>query len=509
MDAVEAEAGNSLVTNDNDAIPGSVVWTAYVRDANGNIKPAGFSTPEAIFLIVCRTADHLFKSCQNLVPGPDYIARQLYLDELAQVAVEMNATLLCWSEGDLEVVLPLKLLTLMERGGLIPDDQGVAILYEGAALALTNQDCSKPPLTGGVQVWLRSHAVPTLHQSSTAPEKLWIYDDRLDWTDEALPPLPMAALPLSSLCENGKALFSRVNASTPIINEAPVVSSPVSNSLVPSELLANFNRLHQQVDTRLIPPLDQIRLEITEEPPSNKGDPLRQVKIRFPAEYGQLGAMAGRSFQLSELQRDPELPADIGSHPMPGILRSRLVRHLSWTLFHHSSYLEILDASTLLLMPAFLPQSPANSDEVFRQDSADTRYPCLARAMIADREVAVLVLGQQRSNLVCQPIVPLEIPAAEVPSLIPRYQDLVHPKGQVAIFNNHRSVLLPASMVDFPSDWYSDSRLHWVHMIKLFREAFLFEQEQEHQPGTDYTMSLPGTLTVIALVLVVVLLIIL
>ena len=77
MDAVEAEAGNSLVTNDNDAIPGSVVWTAYVRDANGNIKPAGFSTPEAIFLIVCRTADHLFKSCQNLVPGPDYIARQL------------------------------------------------------------------------------------------------------------------------------------------------------------------------------------------------------------------------------------------------------------------------------------------------------------------------------------------------------------------------------------------------------------------------------------------------
>lgn len=40
MDAVEAEAGNSLVTNDNDAIPGSVVWTAYVRDANGNIKPA-------------------------------------------------------------------------------------------------------------------------------------------------------------------------------------------------------------------------------------------------------------------------------------------------------------------------------------------------------------------------------------------------------------------------------------------------------------------------------------
>ena len=37
----------------------------------------------------------------------------------------------------------------------------------------------------------------------------------------------------------------------------------------------------------------------------------------------------------------------------------------------------------------------------------------------------------------------------------------------------------------------------------------LFEQEQEHQPGTDYTMSLPGILTVIALVLVVVLLIIL
>src|SRR5690606_41549456 len=111
-------------------------------------------------LTAWRASDLWLSSCQILVPVLDYIALQIYLDELAQVAVEMNATLLSWSEGDLEVVLPLKLLTLMERGGVIPDDQGVAILYEGAALALTNQDCKQPPQIGVMQVGLRSYAGP-------------------------------------------------------------------------------------------------------------------------------------------------------------------------------------------------------------------------------------------------------------------------------------------------------------------------------------------------------------
>src|SRR5690606_28025459 len=258
--------------------------------------------------------------------------------------------------------------------------------------------------------------------------------------------------------------------------------------LIPASLLGYFNRLYAEVE-QLIPPADQLQLKLTNATEAGETDTRLAdcllLDIVWPAGEGHLNYITRDWYLPSELQRDPELPSETGTYPMPQALRERLVRHVSWALLHHSQRFEACHGRLMHSLPGCSRLNLSNSDDLYDPDNPDNRFPTRARANIAGRELAMLIHRQIRSTFVCQPLEEMELPASEGPPQIPRWQDLVCPEEQTILLWQYNLVLLPATMVDFPPRWYQGVRLQERYLVYLLRRGML-EREADGELFRSY-----------------------
>ena len=452
----------------------TLLWTVAQRDGEGTLLPTVFASPSGSQVLAGHDPVYLRKSAQQLVPDVEFETMQMSLEDLTQIVAYGHGQLL-WVDGELEILLPAELCYLLRNSGLLPGPHGSPTIYSGEVVPLADEAGDLSQLTGGLQRWDCPHGTLAPPDNSDLPSRspaIWVYDDELDWSPVVLPD---GARPRSELCPNGQQLFTRVlvDANPPVSAQADTY---IRSPLIPASLLGYFNRLYAEVE-QLIPPADQLQLKLTSATEAGETDTRLAdcllLDIVWPAGEGHLNYITRDWYLPSELQRDPELPSETGTYPMPQALRERLVRHVSWALLHHSQRFEACHGRLMHSLPGFSRLNLSNSDDVFYPDNHDNRFPFLARANIAGRELAVLIHGQIRSNFVCQPLEEMELPASEVPPQIPRWQDLVCPEEQTILLWQYNLVLLPATMVDFPPRWYQGVRLHEQYLVYLLRKEML------------------------------------
>lgn len=465
----------------------TLLWTAAQRDGEGALIPTVFASPSGSLVLAGHDPGCLRKRAQQLNPDVELETMQASLEDLAQIVAYVHGQLL-WVDGELRILLPAELCYLLRNSGLLSDPHGSPAIYSGEVVPLADEAGDRSQLTGRLQRWdCPQDTLVTAENSdlSSRSPVIWVYDDELDWSPIALPD---GARPRSELCTNGQQLFTRilVDAKPPASAQAgPYIRSP----LVPASLLGYFNRLYAEVE-QLIPPADQLQLKLTTATEAGETDTRLAdcllLDIVWPAGEGHLNCITSAWYLPSELQRCHELPSETGTHPMPQALRGRLVRHVSWALFHQSQRFEACHSKLMHSLPGFNRLKLSNSDDVFYPDSHDNRFPFLARANIASRELAVLIHGRIRSNFVCQPLDEMELPASEVPPQIPRWQDLVCPEEQTILLWQYDLVLLPATMVDFPPRWYQGVRLQERYLVYLLRREML-EREADDELIRKYS----------------------
>lgn len=459
----------------------SLFHTAFVHVDTGKELPVLVKANDTFNYVVSANIDDLMAiigSSEMLKEGELEI-KTLTLAEIARQAKHLNCEVR-WIQGPSSLQFGGCLLDVLGLTGIVHNLKGKEVIYQAEVFQF---DTNAAPFTlpvGAVQRWWtpNSYSTEVLTETDAAKESafemLYVYDDQLDWSDPHLPQLPKDAVALSQLAQSAQAFFNQLKASSSVPQEvipeqatAPEGSSRQS-SLIPTELLDGYWRLRKHISEYIVPQTKEIKLVIAEDDETEELEDKTEywvIRFEYPKEYFQASHVGMTWVTPAELRNSHGLPTELGTYPINDALREHLVNHIAWKYFHHGRHFinDAIGHKNCLTSALFA--RPDNGDQLFKVDFLDSRFPCMARWQCGEHEIPVLLLGQVRSNYLCQPLVDMTFPDHELPAVIPRRDELIY-DGVCELYGWSNALLLPSSMIDFPEPWYRGARISDQQMIR-------------------------------------------
>lgn len=445
-------------------------YALFTRDDQGWESAACVPFGRELAILVTLEKDEADGLIESLVStdSAQLFVKSLPLWELARFAHSQNSTL-AWAKEDL--VFDQQALELLGYKALITKADGAETLVTIQVVRLEGGD-EKSLVAGDLQWWSPG--------PGTEPaERVLVYDDSRYQQDDAWAPvLPDNSQPVSSLSEEELTVFERwakpclpldFGTSDEVGAGAELEISP--NEWLPEGCLDGPGKLYSLLDRVIFPEKRNFKLEVepqtlVQDDEAGDSSPLHFLKMRFlylsqASEGGRITPLcvATASFTQNELAALPfPLPTAPGMHPVPDYLLGLLKRQLAWGLFATSRRVDggspLLDGLTRNLLVA----PPDNADELFVCDPDDKRFPFLAAFECKETLVPVMVLGKQDDNLVCNPLLDLDVPEAQVPEGLPLREDLIL-DGTMSLWALSGSILIPEKLIRCPEGWYKGVRV--------------------------------------------------
>ena len=439
---------------------GRTLWALFGQDEQGVERPISVLFGEQLVMLVTLAEDTTRELIAELDSGPGvrHVVKSAPLSELARLAYSDGATLAMIGES---ILFQSSSLLLLGFTALLESDSGEPIYCRVTTFPLEGNVASDMA-PGCVQRW----SFLSGRQAKKTPRI--IFDDSLDWQHNPyLMRLPSDAVPASSLSGQERAVFDK--RARPTLAEVPVLPDKqgddgtglLASQALPASYLHGPQRIHALLEEFLFPVAKRLKLHV---------QPSGESSLQFDIQYLDEGYTSkGASITPISLHKEIlgvqefdnlscPLPTAPGLHPLPAPLKGLLKRYLAWGIFSGARH---VDRGFNLLggqLRNLLAASPYNSDQRFYAEPEDQRFPYLARFRLADREIPVLVLGQQGDDYVCNPMEFAEIDGSLVPDDIPARDDLIA-SGTMNLWDLSGSVVLPSQYLDCPAPWYEGVRL--------------------------------------------------
>lgn len=419
-------------------------------------------------------AEGLIESLVISDTGREISIKSVPLWELAQFAYSQHM-ILAWAKEDL--VFTRETLELVGYKAFVCDGAGAETPVKVQVVPLESGEESLL-VTGDLQWWTRE-------SGNESTERVLIYNDSLAWEDSSvLPALPNAVRPLSSLSAEERLVYDRwARPSLPLdLGDVETIDADASVHLLPSEWLGEDclegpRKICHLMEQLLFQNEKNFKLEVKREKLPSDDQPNAESSVEVitltflyldqnsPDDRITPLSIARETLALNELHALPfRLPTAPGMHPMPENLLGLLKRRLAWGLYSASRQLDggmlLLDGLLRSLLVAF----PDNADERFICDPDDKTFPFLAAFQCDNKRVPVMVIGHQGGNLVCNPLVDLDIPEAQVPEVLPLRDDLIV-DGIMTLWALSGSVLIPQKLIECPQGWYKGVRVSAKHVV--------------------------------------------
>lgn len=475
------------------------LYMAFVRNVKGHEEPALIQIESSSRYFIATQKERLYTLLEGaqLPEGSEVVLRSLPLNEVARNAhlYRRGIQILDHDHGQ---YIDGSTTLLLGMSAEIELPEGKFFVYQ-AELFFFEPLTDAPTLPdGAVQYWY--DATPE-HQHDAEPGRstsIYVFDDRLDWSDPLFPELPDGARPLSTLSASAKTFFERTRL--PLLkgaNEEPAKAiepeRPYHNRFIEREALPSFDRLRAMVDREIVPPNHDVTLQIVkeatqEEEPSNASEYWR-LTISFTTPLGFKALFELEQVEASLCQGNPYLPDTTGHHRTSEALRERIVDHLAWVFLHQGRSFDVIRFSDSL--NGLLPDHVVNGHSPFQPDYTDHGFPCLARLQCHEYQVPLLLIGQTGDNYIAQPLKSIDIPERFVPTSIPMRSQLIDMNSQVLSFlDSGDKILLPTSLIDFPDSWYDGARISNQNIKSKFSSSmavnvFLNEIEKQDTEGTS------------------------
>lgn len=420
-------------------------------------------------------AESLIESLVSSDSSQEINIKSVPLWELARFAYSQHM-ILAWAKEDL--VFPREALELVGYKAFVCDADGAETLVKVQVVPLDSGGESSL-VSGDLQWWTRD-------SGAESTERVLIYNDSLRWKDNSvLPALPDNARPLSFLSPEERVVYDRwARPSLPLeFGDVETIDADVDVQLPPNEWLGEDclegpRKICHLMGQLVFPNARNFKLEVKhdklalDDDQSDAESSMKVIRLTFLyLEQNSLDdritplSIAQEKLTLDELNALPfRLPTAPGMHPMPENLLGMLRRRLAWGLFSASRQLDggasLLDGLLRSLLVAF----PDNADERFTCDPDDRTFPFLAAFRCDHKRVPVMVLGNQDGNLVCNPLVDLNVPEAQVPETLPLRDDLIV-DGTMTLWALSGSVLIPEQLIECPQGWYRGARVSARHAV--------------------------------------------
>lgn len=445
-------------------------YALFTRDEQGSESAACVPFGRELAILVTLEKDETDGLIESLVSSDSaqLFVKSLPLWELARFAHSQNSTL-AWAKEDL--VFDQQALELLGYKALVTKADGTEALVTIQVVRLEGGD-ENSLVTGDLQWWSQD-------SGTESAERMLVYDDARYQQDGGWAPvLPDNIRPVSSLSAEERTVFERwarpelpLDFGTTDESDAAVGTEIDPNEWLSEDCLEGPCKLYNLLDRVIFPEKRNFKLELEPENPvmdEKAGDssPARLLKLRFlylsqNSEGDRITPLliAEATLSQNDLTVLPfQLPTAPGMHPVPDCLLGLLKRRLAWGQFAMSRQVD--DPSILLdgLMRNLLIALPDNGDELFVCDPKDKNFPFLAAFECKETLVPVMVLGKQDSNLVCNPLIDLQVPEAQVPEGLPLREDLVI-GGTMSLWALSGSILIPEPLIQCPEGWYKGVRV--------------------------------------------------
>lgn len=417
----------------------------------------------------------------------DVFIKPVALKELARNAFLLGAWLAWVGE---EIVMNDSLTCFLGMKAIGRNRRGEDRLYESQVLGLQRTGKDGSPELLKAQKW---HVSPIEGDavSRNSTERL-VYDDRdgiLLGSD--FKPLN-GAKALSKLTSMEQAMFTQW--SQPVYDFTGVADLSKDNfemedtyspcpTVIGSEILESFFDLERSIHNQLMRDDSSVQLEVRSrqaladgEPPGNSDFEWvegRGYTVQFDDHENWMLLLGGSGLTWEELTDQTILPWDTGVYPIPSDLRLRLIRHIAWVLF----WLGRDPLKPAHLVPgqfwAQCPFYPDNTSALFVPDYSDHRFPVLASMACGSKRVPVLIHGEMPEGYVCEPLEKIEIKESDLPAGI-QGRDLLLVNGVVSFPDMCSSLIVPATAIEFPVEWYRGTRTSNTQLISDFRQFLEF-----------------------------------
>ncbi|MDQ7732632.1 hypothetical protein QT231_07970 [Halomonas sp. SpR1] len=487
---------------------GSDLCVAFLRHASGHEQPAVIQIGQQRCYAASTNAEvlHTLFTSAPLEEGTEMVVKSLSLAELARNAHLYHFGIhLSDGQTTLHIVEPS--MSILGVTAIVQDLQGKEVIYQAEAFPFESVSKAATLPYGSVQYWLDIELEYDPDRDLSQIESLHVFDDQLDWSNPLFPNLPDNAKALSTLSPSAQAFFERMRV--PLLpswdGEPEMPTTPersYQSNLIDADRLTAFNQLRAMVNQDFVPPANEITLTVIkasrlDDEPANSPERW-EIKISFTTPMGIKALFAPDWIDISLCKANAELPDTIGTHRASEILRERIVNHLAWTLFQRGRSFDfgLFDDD----LDGLLPGSLINSYGHFQPDYAGSSFPCLARFQCGEHQVPVLLLGQEGGNYVCKPMKFIEIPEADVSTLVPNRSELIIRESQLMVLApNLDKLAIPTSLIDFPDYWYrgirvSNQRLRSKFISRMRVNALLtaFEGETGNMGSTKLKWVVAG-----------------
>lgn len=466
---------------------------AFLRHASGDEQPAVIQIGPQRCYAASTSADvlHSLFTSAPLEEGTEMVVKPLSLTVLARNAHFYRFGIhLSDEQTTLHVVEPS--LSILGVTAIVQDLQGKEAIYQAEAFPFESVAEAETLPYGSVQYWQDIELEYDPDRDLSQIESLHVFDDQLNWNNPLFPDLPDNAKAMSTLSPSAQAFFEHMRV--PLLpswdGEPEMPATPersYQSSLIEADHLSAFNQLRDLIDKDFVPPASDITLTVIkatrlDDEPANSPERW-EITINFTTPMGIRALFAPDWIEISLCKANAELPDTTGTHRASETLRERIVNHLAWTLFQRgrSFDLGLFDDD----LDGLLPGSLINSYGHFQPDYADSSLPCLARFQCGEHQVPVLLLGQEGSNYICKPMKFIEIPEADVSTLVPNRSELIVRESQLMVLAPSLDKLaIPTSLIDFPDYWYrgirvSNQQLRSKFISSMRVNALMTEIENE------------------------------